>query len=40
MENTTELIDAGMAIGRQQAFAVIAARCSADQALTLKQIKE
>lgn len=38
--DTQEYIEAGMAIGRQQAFAVIAAKCSAAQALTLKKIKE
>jgi hypothetical protein len=38
--DSRESIEAGIAIGRQQAFAVIAARCSAAQALTLKNIKE
>ena len=38
--DTQECIEAGMAIGRQQAFAVIAARCSAAQAVTLGKIKE
>jgi len=40
MGSTKESIEAGMAIGRQQAFAVIAAKCSAAQAITLKKIKE
>jgi hypothetical protein len=40
MDTNKESIEAGIAIGRQQAFAVIAARCSAAQALTLKKIKE
>jgi len=40
MDNTTDAIQAGIAIGRQQAFAVIAAKCSAAQALTLKEIKQ
>jgi len=40
MDSTRESIEAGIAIGRQQAFAVIAAKCSAAQALTLKNIKE
>jgi len=40
MDSIKESIDAGIAIGRQQAFAVIAAKCSAAQALSLKNIKE
>jgi len=40
MDSTQECIEAGIAIGRQQAFAVIAAKCSAAQALTLRNIKE
>ncbi len=39
-ENPKDILTAGAAIGRQQAFAVIAAKCSAAQALTIKQIKE
>ena len=38
--DSRESIEAGIAIGRQQAFALIAARCSLAQALTLKNIKE
>ena len=38
--DSRESIEAGIAIGRQQAFALIAARCSSAQALTLKNIKE
>ena len=33
-------LDTGAAVGRQQAFAVIANKCSAAQALALKQLKE
>jgi hypothetical protein len=40
METPREWIDAGAWVGRQQAFAVIANRCSAAQALCLKQIRE
>ena len=40
MDSTKDILTAGAAIGRQQAFAVIAAKCSAAQALTIKQIKE
>jgi hypothetical protein len=40
MSTAKESIDAGIAIGRQQAFAAIAAKCSAAQALTLTRIKE
>jgi uncharacterized membrane protein len=40
MDTIKDLLTAGTAIGRQQAFAVIAAKCSAAQALTIKQIKE
>ncbi len=40
MDSTKEFLAAGAAIGRQQAFAVMAAKCSAAQAITLKQIKE
>lgn len=40
MDSAQECIEAGIAIGRQQAFAVIAAKCSAAQALTLRNIKE
>lgn len=35
-----EYIDAGAWVGRQQAFAVIASKCSASQALALKQVRE
>jgi hypothetical protein len=35
-----EWIDAGAWVGRQQAFAVIANKCSAAQALCLKQVRE
>jgi len=40
MDTPLELIDIGAWIGRQQAFAVIANKCSAAQALALKQVKE
>jgi hypothetical protein len=40
MSTARESIDAGIAIGRHQAFAAIAAKCSAAQALTLTNIKE
>ncbi len=40
METPREWIDAGAWVGRQQAFAVIANRCSAAQALCLKQVRE
>jgi len=40
MEPTRDLVDVGAWIGRQQAFAVIANKCSAAQALSLKQVKE
>ncbi len=40
MESTKDFLAAGAAVGRQQAFAVIATKCSAAQAITLKQIKE
>ncbi len=40
METPREWIDAGAWVGRQQAFAVIANKCSAAQALCLKQVKE
>jgi hypothetical protein len=40
MDNIKEYIEAGACAGRAQAFALIASRCSADQALTLKQLKE
>ena len=33
-------IESGAWIGRQQAFAIIASKCSAAQALALKEIKE
>jgi hypothetical protein len=43
MEETTpttpDWIDMGAWVGRQQAFAVIAKKCSAAQALSLKQMK-
>jgi len=40
METPKEWVDFGSKIGRQQAFAVIANRCTASQALSLKQMKE
>ena len=40
METLKEWLDFGSRVGRQQAFAVIANRCSASQALALKQMKE
>jgi hypothetical protein len=40
METPKEWIDAGAWVGRQQAFALIANRCSAAQALCLKQVRE
>ncbi|MGA9626096.1 MAG: hypothetical protein WBL65_01270 [Bryobacteraceae bacterium] len=40
METPREWIDAGACVGRQQAFAVIANKCSAAQALCLKQVRE
>ena len=40
METPRDWVDFGSKIGRQQAFAVIANRCSASQALALRQIKE
>jgi hypothetical protein len=40
METPREWIDAGAWVGRQQAFAVIASKCSAAQALCLKQVRE
>jgi hypothetical protein len=40
MDSPKEWIEAGAYVGRQQAFAVIANKCSANQALALKQIKE
>jgi hypothetical protein len=40
METPREWIDAGAWVGRQQAFAVIANKCSAAQALCLKQVRE
>ena len=38
--STPDRIDMGAWVGRQQAFAVIAKKCSAAQALSLKQMKE
>ena len=40
METPQDWVDFGSKIGRQQAFAVIANRCTASQALALKQMKE
>jgi len=40
METPREWIDAGAWVGRQQAFAVIANKCSAAQALCLKQVRD
>jgi hypothetical protein len=40
METPREWIDAGAWVGRQQAFAVIANKCSAAQALCLNQVRE
>jgi hypothetical protein len=40
METPREWIDAGAWVGRQQAFAMIANRCSAAQAVCLKQVRE
>lgn len=40
MDSTKDILTAGAAIGRQQAFAVVAAKCSAAQAVTIRQIKE
>ena len=40
MDSANDWIDAGIDIGRQQAFSVIAAKCSAAQAITMKNIKE
>ena len=40
METPREWIDAGAWVGRQQAFAMIANKCSAAQALCLKQVRE
>jgi hypothetical protein len=37
---TADWVDMGAWVGRQQAFAVIANKCSAAQALSLKQMKE
>jgi hypothetical protein len=39
-QNTLDWLDMGAWVGRQQAFAVIAKKCSAAQALSLKQMKE
>ena len=38
--NAKDYIESGAWIGRQQAFAVIASKCSAAQALALKQMKD
>src|ERR1017187_8251111 len=40
METPREWIDAGAWVGRQQEFAVIANKCSAGQALSLKHVRE
>jgi len=40
MDTPREWIDAGAWVGRQQAFAMIANRCSAAQAVCLKQVRE
>jgi hypothetical protein len=40
VQNTTDPIESGAWVGRQQAFAVIASKCSAAQALALREIKE
>lgn len=40
METPTEWVDIGAWVGRQQAFAVIATKCSSAQAQSLKQVKE
>jgi hypothetical protein len=40
MEKSQEWLDAGLCIGRQQAFAIIATKCSAAQAQCLKQLTE
>src|SRR5581483_11657043 len=40
MEQNQEWLDAGFWIGRQQAFALIASKCSAAQAQCLKQVRE
>jgi hypothetical protein len=40
MDTPKEWIQAGAWVGRQQAFAIIGSKCSASQALALKQIKE
>jgi hypothetical protein len=39
MDNAKNCIESGAWIGRQQAFAVIASKCSAAQALALKEMK-
>ena len=40
LDSPKDTLTAGAAIGRQQAFAIVAVKCSADQALIIKQIKE
>ena len=40
MDSTKDFIKAWVDIGRQQAFSVIAAKCSVAQAITMKRIKE
>jgi hypothetical protein len=40
MEPSTELIDTAARLGRQQAFGIIASKCSAAQAQCLKQVRE
>ncbi len=40
MKSSPELIDAAAWVGRQQAFAVIASKCSAAQAQCLQQVRE
>jgi len=40
MDTPEQWIDAGAWVGRQQAFAVIASKCSAAQAVALQQVKQ
>jgi hypothetical protein len=40
MESNQDRIEAGAWIGRQQAFAIIATKCSASRAFALKQVRE
>jgi hypothetical protein len=40
METTKQWFDVGISVGRHQAFSAVSTRCSAAQALCLKQIRE